>query len=246
MIPELYDVDAVSFDFFGTLAHLRDGIGRGRRILDYLRSVGLTADPWDHQILYEVFEPDTPSCTLAGSPAARTAYLVGATNRLFLRLNVGGARVSPKEHAEKVWELLGPGSFVLFPETLSTLRRLKQAGLPVAIVSNWQCGLSHLCAALGVTEYVDHVLCSAELGFAKPDRRIFEEACRRLGTTPGRTLHVGDTLGDDFQGASDAGLQALLVQRQGAENDASAGITSLALIPGFLGFGEEASSPRGR
>ena len=239
MIRAQYDVDAVSFDFFDTLAHLRDGIGRGRRVLEYLDSVGLRSDPWDHQILYQVFQPDTPSSTLAGPPEARAAYLFGLTQRLFLHLNVSGDRAAPEEHAERIWELLGPGSFLLFPDALRTLRRLRMAGVPVAIVSNWQCGLGHLCSALGLTDHVDHILCSDELGFSKPDRRIFDEACRRLRTLPARTLHVGDTLIDDLQGASEAGLQALLIKRQADEVRLECEVASLAEIPGLLGLAPE-------
>ena len=63
-----------------------------------------------------------------------------------------------------------------------------------------------------------------EAGAAKPDRAIFSEACDRLGTTPERVLHVGDTLVDDYEGAGQAGLHALLVHRTSESAPAGADV----------------------
>lgn len=51
------------------------------------------------------------------------------------------------------------------------------------------------------------------LGAAKPDPRIFEHACRQVGTEPAETLHVGDDLHLDVRGARAAGLRAAWVLR---------------------------------
>ena len=117
-------------------------------------------------------------------------------------------------HAENLWELLGPPSLSVFPETIPVLQRLKGAGIPLAVVSNWQCGLGHFCTELGIAEAVDHVIVSAEIGSSKPDVGIFQEACRRLQTPSHRILHVGDNPRDDLEGGRAAGLQVVLVQRE--------------------------------
>jgi putative hydrolase of the HAD superfamily len=64
-----------------------------------------------------------------------------------------------------------------------------------------------------LSDAFDAVLASAEVASQKPDPGIFLEACRRLGVLPHRTLHVGDSVVDDIEGARNAGLQALLVRR---------------------------------
>jgi HAD superfamily hydrolase (TIGR01549 family) len=235
-VMELDDVDAVSFDFFDTLGRLRDGRGRGRQLMEYFAASGLESDPWDHQHLYEVFRPDPANALADPSSAGRRAYIVDLVTRLFERLNVRGPRSAAAAHAEDVWELLGPQSFAVFPEVPHVLRQLREAGIPVAIVSNWPCGLSHFCDHLGIASQVDHILCSAELGVSKPDRRIFEEACRRLGTAAGRTLHVGDSVVDDFKGALEAGLKALLVQRSPVDGALAEGsIQGLDEVPRLMG-----------
>jgi len=41
----------------------------------------------------------------------------------------------------------------------------------------------------------DEVLVSAEVGLLKPDRRIFELACERIGSEPSKTIMIDDQLG---------------------------------------------------
>ena len=67
----------------------------------------------------------------------------------------------------------------------------------------------------GIAPYFDAIVSSAEVGCEKPDPRIFREALTRLRTSPGQTLHVGDSIDDDIGGAKAAGLDALLVDRRG-------------------------------
>jgi 2-haloacid dehalogenase len=57
------------------------------------------------------------------------------------------------------------------------------------------------------------VLSAEDAGWYKPDRRIYLEACRRLGTTPERTLFVAGSL-YDAEGAAVAGLRTVLVKRR--------------------------------
>jgi putative hydrolase of the HAD superfamily len=53
------------------------------------------------------------------------------------------------------------------------------------------------------------------LGVGKPDPRVFAEACRRLGTAPGRTAYVGDELDVDARAATAAGLLGIWLDRPG-------------------------------
>ncbi len=53
-------------------------------------------------------------------------------------------------------------------------------------------------------------------GVGKPDRRVFTEACRLLGTAPARTVYVGDELEVDALGARSAGLRGVWLDRPGA------------------------------
>jgi HAD superfamily hydrolase (TIGR01509 family) len=89
--------------------------------------------------------------------------------------------------------------------SVPALARLRAAGLALACVSDWDIGLEEQLAKVGLDQFFDTVLTSAEAGAPKPQARIFEETLRRLGVRPERAVHVGDAEGDR-QGAKAAGL----------------------------------------
>jgi len=100
-------------------------------------------------------------------------------------------------------------------DVVPALEELASRGFPMAAVSNWDERLRPLLKALGLDGYFEAVLVSCELYFAKPSGVIFEHALRKLGVAPGNALHVGDSEVEDVEGARDAGMHALLVDRTG-------------------------------
>ena len=226
---------AITLDFYGTLAHHGAGRGRGASLMAYLTENGLVSDPWEHEVLYDVFERHRveydPECPVA----ERRRYLERFAGRVFRRLNVP-PDAAVQTHAENVWRILGPASLALFPDVLPALRRLKAAGLKLAVVSNWHCGLGHFCTELGLGEVVDEVVASAEVGHAKPDPEIFAEAVRRLGVPARHVLHVGDSPIDDVQGGRAAGVEAILLDRQAPPGRVGPHCRSLEELPDLVGL----------
>ena len=212
-------IRAVTFDFYETLVYHRTGQGRGAALMEYLQDQALESEPWEHQVLYDIFEhhavdysPDLPE-------ASRRRYFHRLAKRLFLRLKVQAPAGAERHHADRLWELLGPESLAVFPEVTEVLSRLKTAGYPTAVISNWQHGLGNFCRELGLDQFFDFIVVSAEVSSEKPDGEIFRNACRDLGSPPETVLHVGDSRVDDLQGARGAGLQAVLVRRGPSPED---------------------------
>jgi HAD superfamily hydrolase (TIGR01549 family) len=197
--------------------------------MEYIQGAGLESDPWEHQVLYDVFEPHAREYSPTQSIEAKRRYRLRFAERVFDRLNIRGSGAVAADHAAEFWRLLGPASLALYSDVTSVLEGLKRRGLPVAVVSNWQCGLTHFCTDLGIGGMLDDVVASAEVGSAKPEPEIFHEACRLLGVSPKSTLHVGDSTVDDFEGARQAGLQAILVKRDPDRDETSPS------IPGLVG-----------
>ena len=111
--------------------------------------------------------------------------------------------------------LLGAIRFRAYPEVPGVLARLRASGARLAVVSNWDVSLHDVLERTGLRPLVDVVVISAELGVAKPDPAIFRAALDRLGAGPDDALHVGDSLEHDVAGARAAGLEAVLVARNG-------------------------------
>ena len=113
-----------------------------------------------------------------------------------------------------------PGAYRLYPETLSVLTQLRQAGYVVGVISNWDSRLNSILKGLGLMDHVQHVTISALVGWEKPHRAVFDHALQAVSVAPDRALHIGDSLREDIQGASQAGLQPLWLQRDEAPESA--------------------------
>jgi len=62
--------------------------------------------------------------------------------------------------------------------------------------------------AQGIFDLFDDVLCSADVGLAKPDGRVYELAARRLGLAQAECLFVDD-LESNVEAARAAGMHAV-------------------------------------
>ena len=101
----------------------------------------------------------------------------------------------------------------VFPEVPDVLAGLRERGVALAVVSNFDSRLPKLLQSLGIASCFDAVVCSGEFGAAKPDGAIFARALAVLGVEASAALHVGDNRATDFDGARAAGIEALLVDR---------------------------------
>jgi putative hydrolase of the HAD superfamily len=128
--------------------------------------------------------------------------------------------------------LLAAVRFRAYPEVPAVLERLRAGGARLAVVSNWDVSLHDVLERTALRPLVDTVVISAELGAAKPDPAIFREALERLGARPSEAMHVGDSVEHDVAGARAAGLEAVLVARNGAE--APDGVRVVASLDGLM------------
>lgn len=104
-----------------------------------------------------------------------------------------------------------------FPDALPALHRARDLGLRVGVLTNGLAERQQLKAdRAGITAVVDVLFASSTLPASKPHPSAFHSACEQLGTAPGRTLMVGDSLADDVAGATAAGLPAVLLDRHDA------------------------------
>jgi HAD superfamily hydrolase (TIGR01549 family) len=206
-------ISAVSLDFFNTLAYHRQGQGRGALLVQYFRDQGWSSDRWQHSVLYDLFAAHGPRYSAQAAIAPDHGFCVAVARTLFELLHVNADPALAEEHALALWSIVGPDHLTLFPDVHEGLRRLRDAGLRVVVVSNWHTGLTGFCRSLGLETYFESVVASADVGFAKPDARIFSHACNLLALPPDQVLHVGDSATDDVAGAKSAGLRALLLQR---------------------------------
>ena len=93
---------------------------------------------------------------------------------------------------------------------------LRGAGIKVGIVTNGYTAMqSKKIKHHALDRHSDFVLISEAVGSHKPEPGIFKEALGLAQATPDRALFVGDNLVNDIAGATEAGMRAILIDRDG-------------------------------
>lgn len=230
--PVARDLDAVSFDAMGTLVRLDDPAPRLR------------------ESLWRRFGLDVPIGRCEAAMRAEMAHYRAHTREAVDPPALAGLRL------ECAWVLadvlaLGPGgpellpalgdaiSYRLFPDALYALDRLRDAGLRVAVLSNWDASLHDALARLRIADRFAAVVVSAEIRVEKPAPEAFAAVARELGSVAHRILHVGDDPERDVDGALAAGFHALLVQRDATPARRRPRVATLAELPALLDLDHE-------
>lgn len=100
----------------------------------------------------------------------------------------------------------------LFPEARPALRVLRREYVLIA-VTNGNADLERI----GIDDLFHDFVSASIAGAAKPARQIFDVAVEAGGASAKQTLHVGDHPEYDVNGARDAGLKTVWVNRHGSQ-----------------------------
>jgi len=188
----------VTIDAYGTLVRLRDPVPRLRAALaghGVERSVEEVRRAFAAEVAFYVDHSHE------GRDEAALALLRRECAGVFLH-----AAAADVDGGAFVDAFVGSLAFDLEPEAADACRALSDAGLKLAVVSNWDVGLHEHLRTLGLDAFVDVVVTSAEAGAPKPAPQVFALALERMGAQASRAVHVGDA-DADAEGARAAGLR---------------------------------------
>jgi putative hydrolase of the HAD superfamily len=126
---------------------------------------------------------------------------------------------------ERVMEIEQDGwlnSVHVGPDVVSTLDRLRGAGLRLGVVSNaaYRARLmERQVRRLHLSPYFGALTFSSEVGVRKPHPAIYQAALARLGVEAPETLFVGDRVREDVRGPKSLGMRAVLLREWRQEED---------------------------
>ena len=154
-------------------------------------------------------------------------------------METGIPEKSGEWYGEFVEAFRRPGAWKKYPDVMPTLRKLREAGLVVGAVSNWDSQLPAILALVGLEDAFDPLVVSGVENCEKPSPVIFHAALERAGLQAGETIYVGNRPEEDFRGARAAGLRSLLIARKKLDDaDGMVVIRGLDEIFNHLGNGE--------
>jgi HAD superfamily hydrolase (TIGR01509 family) len=197
-MPSHNELDAVTVDAFGTIVELRDPVE------PLARALAARGVERDRAAIKRGFAAEAEYYvrhSLRGRDEAGLEALRRDCAEVFLR----------EIHADLDADEFAPDyvaalEFLLIDETIEALDSLRNAGLRLACVGNWDRSLESVLERLGVAGRFETIVSSAVAGVEKPDPAIFLVALDRLGVAPERALHIGDR-DTDRDGARAAGLR---------------------------------------
>ena len=103
--------------------------------------------------------------------------------------------------------------------TTEALQALAADGYRLGCITNTLAdgaGIRAMLRRHGIEELMGSVVVSADEGFRKPHRSLFEKAMLEINTAPHESIYVGDSPVHDIAGAKAAGMFAVLTQQYAA------------------------------
>ena len=226
--PQPVRIDLVTFDLYDTLIEIVPS--RWERLgyaLDKLDQPVHLHALRDADVIAEDFytERNTIMPIRDLAPADQEAFRV---EYMRVWLEAAGYQVTPElaKAARDGYraELESPHWFQnyrVYPDVMETMRRLEEAGVKRAIISNADSDVFEFVTHLEMAESFDLIVTSAVVGWEKPDIRTFQAAFVPLQVEPERALHIGDQPRSDVVGALAAGMRAALIDRYARHDQAN-------------------------
>jgi FMN phosphatase YigB (HAD superfamily) len=207
-------VDAVLFDFAGTLFAPRSAAGQValaaeelgvaltpkecERLAAQFLHAGMPGGPYPDSVPEEI-APIYAQRDL-GSDAHRAAYVA-----------LMSTVPAPAGLASAVYDrILVADGWIAYSDTHHSVQTLTDVGVKVGLVSNVGYDLRPILAAHGMDELARHATLSFEHGVAKPSPEIFRRALASLDAKAANTLMVGDHPAADG-GAAALGIRTLIL-----------------------------------
>ena len=105
--------------------------------------------------------------------------------------------------------------FEIYDDVAPALTELKRRGFIVGAISNSHRSLDAFSEHFSLADIITVSVSSAEHGYMKPHRSIFDAALERANVTADQAMMVGDSVKHDIDGALNAGWRAVLLRRSG-------------------------------
>ena len=130
------------------------------------------------------------------------------------------------EMTERKEELVRP-----FDGALDVLHTLRQRGHRLGLLTNGSAAFQRKkLSRFALEPLFDVILIEGELGYGKPDRRVFGAALQHFRVAATRTCMIGDNLEADIGGARELGITAVWHDAHGAGLPARAKVTPDRII----------------
>jgi putative hydrolase of the HAD superfamily len=198
--------EAVIFDLFGTLVP-NFSLREHQEILRQMATI-VSAPPDDFlRLWFDTF--DERATGIFPSPEANIVYICH-------KLGVPVEHTRVKQAAQIRFSYTAR-SITPRTDAIATLSCLKSGGCKTGLISDCSVELPAIWKDTPFVKLIDIAIFSCSVGVRKPDPRIYQLTANQLGIKPEKCLYIGDGSSQELTGASQVGMQAVLLRLPGEE-----------------------------
>ena len=112
------------------------------------------------------------------------------------------------------------------PGAVEALERFRDRGIGLAMITNGAGEVQRgKVERFDLARHFDHIFIEGELGYGKPDRRVYLGAMKALGSDPAETWCVGDNIEWEVAAPQSLGIYSVWVDPSGEGPPADSGVT---------------------
>jgi putative hydrolase of the HAD superfamily len=215
----------ILWDFDGTLAY-RDGMWSGT-FLSLLNKNGINNVPMEDEWVLEKIKPYlNTGFTWHNHEYSHKELFNGKTwygyyENLFYEILINMGIM--EEMAEKISknvinEYMDKTKWFIYDDVIETLEKTNNNGYKNYILSNHIPRLTEIVENVGLKNYFNGIYSSANIGYEKPNIKIYEYVLKELKTNKNNCIIIGDSFKADIKGGENSGIKSILVRNENIEN----------------------------
>ncbi len=194
------DMSAVVFDFYGTLTPISPPDVWADQAARLAAVFGVSPEEFVTAL------NDSFGDRMTGATGDVRQTVQGLAERLGVQLSE-----QQLDEASALRRQVIESTFGLRPEALPTIRRLRERGMKIGLVSDCSVELPDAWERLPLADVIDAPVFSCIERTRKPDPRLFHTVAHNLGVQEAECLYVGDGGGRELTGSSAVRMRAVLL-----------------------------------
>ena len=198
--------NAVIFDLYGTLVDdFASSVGQLH--VEFVKTLGVPPDS------FMKLWRETTEMRVIGAFQTVEASIEYVCNLLGVRITMEQLTRAVEIRLQLIRRTLSPR-----PDALATLARLRNDDYRIGLLSNCSIEIPILWPETAFAKLIDSAIFSSRERLKKPDPRIYQLACERLGVTPVDCLYIADGENHELAAATKVGIHPLLLRNSSRDN----------------------------
>jgi putative hydrolase of the HAD superfamily len=211
-------IQVVYFDAAGTLFHVKGSVGEV--YLRYAEKYGVSSSveltTKVNQAFKEAFRQAPPPIFAIDEPEklkqCERLWWFDIVHGVFYRV---GMFEGFDEYFDEVFAAFGTAElWEVYPEVPSVLGKLNAQGYELGVISNFDTRFFEIFRGLKLDQFFQSITISSLARAAKPSPKMFQYALDQHAIDPEEAVHIGDSRTEDFDGARQAKLHGILIERE--------------------------------